>query len=331
MATEAAVKQLRTKIDKAKEFDKENLITRPSWGEIDLEDGRRDFERVFSLVGHLDIMPVELLPDTPITVITEKLESIIELFTRIDKFSLKSGNNPTNDRNTFTSQLHTRADELFTAAAPWIPFLAYQKGDVARNIQNLTTALTQAEGLVNSTKATLTERGKEIEDIIVKAREASAAAGAAVFTRDFQVAAEKLERDATFWIKVTFGAAVLTLLIAGAMWFWVQSGDQGEIIQKLSTKLVILAVLLTGTIWCGRNYKALKHQATINRHRALSLQTLQAFSAAAADSQTKDAVLLEATRAVFGSVPTGYIDSSGGDSDLKIVEVARSILPKSEK
>jgi hypothetical protein len=63
----------------------------------------------------------------------------------------------------------------------------------------------------------------------------------------------------------------------------------------------------------------------------MSIQTLQAFAAAASDTQTKDAVLVEATRAVFGNVPTGYIEGPGGDSDLKIVEVARSILPKTEK
>lgn len=71
------------------------------------------------------------------------------------------------------------------------------------------------------------------------------------------------------------------------------------------------------------------HQSTINRHRALSIKTLQAFSAAVEDTSTKDAVVLEATRAVFGNVPTGYIDSkSSPDSDIKVFEVAKSVLPK---
>jgi len=53
--------------------------------------------------------------------------------------------------------------------------------------------------------------------------------------------------------------------------------------------------------------------------------------AATADVQTTDAALIEATRAVFGNVPTGYIEDGGGEGDFKIVEVARSILPKPEK
>ena len=68
------------------------------------------------------------------------------------------------------------------------------------------------------------------------------------------------------------------------------------------------------------------HQSTTNKHRALSLQTFQAFSSAAADVQTKEAVLLETTKAIFSLSPSGYIDSKGGGSEqgIRIVEFAKS-------
>jgi ATP-dependent exoDNAse (exonuclease V) alpha subunit len=47
--------------------------------------------------------------------------------------------------------------------------------------------------------------------------------------------------------------------------------------------------------------------AAINRHRAKSIQMLQA------------SIQLEATRAVFRTLPTGYLDGAGADSDLKVV------------
>ena len=115
------------------------------------------------------------------------------------------------------------------------------------------------------------------------------------------------------------------------MWLYPEATlDKGQIWQKMGTKLAILAILISATFWCGKIYKALMHQATINNHRALSIQTLQAFSAAVEDPTIKDAVVLEATRAVFGNVPTGYVDSSSssGDSDIKLFEVAKNIIPK---
>ena len=75
---------------------------------------------------------------------------------------------------------------LYTTIAQWIPFLAYQKGDVAENIQKLTTSVNQANTLVSNAKGEMEAKAREISEIITKAREASAAAGAAVFTKDFK-------------------------------------------------------------------------------------------------------------------------------------------------
>jgi hypothetical protein len=100
--------------------------------------------------------------------------------------------------------------------------------------------------------------------------------------------------------------------------------------QKVASKVVILSILLTATLWCGRVYKALMHQSAMNRHRALSLQTFQAFTAAASDLQTKDAVLLEATRAIFAPCATGYVESgtASADSESRVIEIVKSIVPK---
>ena len=46
---------------------------------------------------------------------------------------------------------------------------------------------------------------------------------------------------------------------------------------------------------------------SLNKHRAISLQTLQAFHKSADDPAAKDAVVLEAARAVYENFPTGYI------------------------
>ena len=70
----------------------------------------------------------------------------------------------------------------------------------------------------------------------------------------------------------------------------------------------------------------MKHQYTINKHRALSLQTFQAFVGATNDPRTKDAVLLEATRAVFANTATGFAESgSSSDSGIQFVEIGKTV------
>jgi len=113
-------------------------------------------------------------------------------------------------------------------------------------------------------------------------------------------------------------------------WFWSPTGlDTGQIWQKVASKFIILSILLTASLWCGKIYKALMHQSAVNKHRALSLQTFQAFSAAASDTQTKDAVLIETTPSIFSQCVTGYVDAaSAADSDARVIEIVKSIFPK---
>jgi hypothetical protein len=83
---------------------------------------------------------------------------------------------------------------------------------------------------------------------------------------------------------------------------------------------------MTATVWCGRIYKATKHQAVTNQHRANALKTFQAFVKAALDDATRDAVLLETTRSIFTIAPSGYLETSEPSAEpvSKLMEIIRS-------
>lgn len=80
----------------------------------------------------------------------------------------------------------------------------------------------------------------------------------------------------------------------------------------------------TATIWCGRLYKALRHQSAINKHRANALRTFQTFTMAASDDETHNAVLMETTKSIFLLIPSGYLDNeSTSGNGLTVVEVVQ--------
>lgn len=329
---EQQLNELKKQIDQFLSFDKEKLIARPEWGAITLEEVRSDFDRIYSIVNYLKVLPLEFLTANAINSIRNEIQQINSLFDSINKFSLESGTSPAQQRNQFISQVQNQADSLYANASPWIPFLAYQKGDVERNIEALTSSVKEAQKLVDGAKSNIGQKGKEIDDIIIKAREASASAGAAIFTQDFKKEAADLKKTAQLWLKVTAGLSAITLLASALLWYFTEAGlDQGQIWQKITTKIVVLGILVTATVWCGKIYRALMHQSAVYQHRALSIQTLQAFSAAVQDIQIKDVVVLEAAKAVFSTAATGYIDSSKDSSEgsIKILEIAKNVLPKS--
>jgi len=329
MSSEAAANNLKTKIKEALAFNKDGLEKRTEWGSVTFEKAAPDFEMIFTILNHLDILPVEHLPDKTINQITPHIDQVIAQLKAISDFTLETGN-PTQARDQLASEIHGHADQLYISATPWIPFLAYQKGEVQKNIEALTSSVTDAKEIVSKAKTDIENKKSEIDNIITKAREASAGAGAAVFTEDFSKEAKTLNDTAEKWLKVTTGLAITTVILGFVMlWmFQPESGlDSGQIIHRFGTKVAILGILFTATVWCGKNYRSLMHQSAVNRHRALSLQTFQAFSHAASDDQTKDAVLMETTRSIFGNTSTGFIDEqkAGQEGFMKIVEVAKSV------
>jgi hypothetical protein len=327
MATEQTTLALQNSITEALAFREKSLESRAQWGSISFGSAGSDFKRIFEILAHLSVLPLEYLTDTANSQIQSSITSTTEVFGRVDKFNIEL-QTPMAVRDGLVSEIHGQADQLYHHASPWVSFLAYQKGDVAKNIETLTGSLTRAQGLVDEAKTKIETRQGEIQTIITQAREASAAAGAAVFTHDFKKEAGDLSTRATVWLMVTGALALVTLAVAAVMWFAPANGsDTATVVQRFGGRLAVLVVLFTATLWCGKTFNALMHLSTVNRHRALSLQTFQAFSQAASNDATKDAVLMETTRAIFGSVPTGFLDAkaTGGDHDLKIVEIVKSL------
>ena len=152
-----------------------------------------------------------------------------------------------------------------------------------------------------------------------------------VFTKDFSDESEKNDAAATKWLIASIILAFFTL--GTLIVFYRQSlvlpekVDLAHILPVFGCRILIVSVLFTATLWCGRMYKAMRNQALQNRHRALGLKTFRAFADATSDPQTRDAVLRETTHSIFNSTPTGLIaDSSSNDVDPSIVQIAGGML-----
>ena len=171
------------------------------------------------------------------------------------------------------------------------------------------------------------DKSQEIDKIIQAAKEASASVGVGHFTADFQTEAETMEGQAKIWLCATVFLGVVALL--SAIYFLFATPDLTTVasaIQYVSSKILILVLLITATLWCGNLFKAAKHQAAANKFKGNSLKTFRAFVKATDDNGIRDAVLVETTRAIFSESATGYIktDNSGAEKSTKIVEVVKN-------
>ena len=197
-----------------------------------------------------------------------------------------------------------------------VPYLAYRRGDIDENIRKLNEGVNKAQNIISETKEWANDRKNDVDMIVKATREAAASAGVATFTAEFESESSKLDALSIKWLRATIIFAALTVVSAVGLYYWPEVLPQAsgwDILRNIVSKTAIIAILFTGTIWCGRNYRSLIHQAAVNRHRSLSLKTFQAFVEATEDPYVKDAVLMAATRTVFANVSTGFIEQHGED------------------
>ena len=139
-----------------------------------------------------------------------------------------------------------------------------------------------------------------------------------------------MERRGWYWLWPTGIFAVFALALSVSLMFGLfgqNPENTWEAIYRLGGRVVAISVLFYAAIWSGRIVLANMHLASVNKHRAISLQTLQAFHQAADDPAARDAVVLEAARAVYENVPSGYIgrqaaEHGGHGRTLEIIKNA---------
>ncbi len=330
VANEDQLAEARRCIASINEVPAAQLVTNPTkWGEIGFEAAKPHLELVQNLCTTLGSLPIEIVPPSPFAAFVNSLTTAEATVMAIKTFSLSNSTNPQQRRDNLVAEIGANAEQLLVSVQGWIGFLAYQKGDVQRNIAELGRAVTTAGGMLDQAREEAKEKKGEIAEIIRTAREASAGAGVATFTRDFADQAGALESTARNWLVATALFVVATIAAAVAwprLYPVAADATIAQLAQYFTSKVVVLGLLLTASIWCGRLYRASKHQAATCAHRANALLTFQAFVKASDDERTRDAVLLETTRSIFAIAPSGYLEAIESSPDLgsKVLEVFKT-------
>ncbi|MCS0352134.1 hypothetical protein ND920_10985 [Vibrio ordalii] len=326
MATEQEVDRFLDLVNEITELTIDDLIYDSKWGSINFEKAKADLTRLYALCNHFKVLPLEQLPSDIAQQMVAQGTPIRSTVKNIREYTIEQ-ENPSGVRDQYINQVQTQVDQFYKFAHIYVPYLAYQKGEIQNNIEQLTTSVSQAKKLLENAEVETKAKSGEIESIIQAAREASASAGVAHFTADFEQESSTLEVQAKIWLKATVSLAAISL--AFALYFLFSDPDISSVakaIQFISSKVLILVLLIMATLWCGNMYKATKHQAAANKFKGNSLKTFQAFVKATDDDSVRDAVLVETTRAIFNESATGYlnVDSSTTEKSTKVVEIIRT-------
>lgn len=307
---------------------KNQLIRRQQWGEITFEKAQSDVETVFWIVEDAKKLPIYMIPESNFVNGIQHLQNIRRIFDQINSFTLFG--DPTSTRDAIANDLNSEVQNLMSAIGLWLPLLALRSGEMdnwASRMQNVSLEMT---AILQDTKSQSEKGLEDINNSVEAARAAAGEAGAAEFTHEFREEAKYLERRSKSWLWPTSIFTVLALILSVSLMFGLLGATPEttwEAIYRLGGRVIAISVLFYAAIWSGRIVLANMHLTSVNKHRAVSLQTLQAFHQAAEDPAARDAIVLEAARAVYENVPSGYIgrqaaEHGGHGRTLEIIKNA---------
>ena len=312
------------------DFKEEFIFNRPNLGDFNFEILKDDYNIIYKLLEKFKNKNYILIFPNQSADLNNRIMSLLETMNIIKSFYLSEGNKA-NERADLINRF---TDQVYNISVVMGPLLAYL--DVVDPSPSEIEKLKRlSEELERTAKEKLQQADKlyaELTETLNAARNASATIGSIPFSRLFNDKSDEQKKSANNWLWATSGFALLTVVFAIFTFFYFLSNPLTDnsnwaIYNLLSSKIILFAVFIGGTVWCGRIYKALKHQEAVNSHRATAIQTFETFIAAAnKDEGTKQAVLLETTRAIFSHTDTGLIpNSDSGGSETKIIELLKSV------
>lgn len=316
--------------DSISELEKssELLIKRSQWGEITFENVEREIDTVFWLVREASALPTYLIPEQNFKDATRHLSNIRNVFNEISNFTLAG--DPSSLRDQIAERLRQEVQSAMSTIGVWLPLLALRAGQIENWAVQMKSISAEATTTLQDTKSKAEEHLGEIQASVQAARAAAGEAGAAEFTHEFRTESGTAEERSKRWLWPTGAFAGLALILSVLLMVGLLGeapDDTWDAVYRLGGRVLAIVVLFYAAVWSGRVVLANMHLSSVNKHRAVSLQTLQAFHQSAEDPAAKDAVVLEAARAVYENVPSGYVarhssEGSGGGRTLEVIRNA---------
>ncbi|PIY96746.1 MAG: hypothetical protein COY66_03080 [Candidatus Kerfeldbacteria bacterium CG_4_10_14_0_8_um_filter_42_10] len=282
------------------------------------------FDRIDMLQVHVDHIANEW-PDTMVKDYCTRLDQIISLLTKIKTYDPTKIATPGPEKDgiiTQVEQLYTEYYRLF-------------QSDLLPAEKRVTTS----EDTVKKILKEVGSKQKEIEVIHDKAQTTlkaiqSVAASSPVekFSGIFNEQSIINNKSAKLWMTLYIATIIITIGIA----WWLFNNFYVEIknvtntsgaIQLLVAKLVFISIAFYLLHRFSKNYSAQKHLESVNKHRESSLKVFKAFVESTNDDKIKNVILVQASKAIFDNVDTGYI-TQGSDVNSPEIKFIEGVLQK---
>jgi len=267
------------------------------------------------------------LSDSKRQSVLNALDDVINQFVEMETFDPKSANPWDQINNTVTNFNHRYNGFYEIVASPLQAFLgnkAYSKELSGQFGKQAKAGLAE----IRRVKAEI----EKVQQDVNQAAEAAGEIASVAYTASFASQADEHKISASSWLKGLIAGSILGLFLALTIIVELVRSIRDDGFspgtESYVFKLSILAFIYLGLRFIIKNYSAHQHLYIVNKQRANTLATMEAFRTSALSDNAKDEILLAAVGAAYSQQQSGFITTKegAGSDDSDILEVVRSAV-----
>jgi hypothetical protein len=285
---------------------------------------------VAELARDAEALPLELLPRHTIDVLDSVCKDFLARLGALTN-TLAEKPSSSNDK-VLSAQLRVfklSCNEFYDKGIPIWSYLSLKSDRFRSSLLNADAILDSLRTRTEQELKDIEQKKAEIDAIVKVTQDTAAQAAVSHHAQEFGKIAQEHIDASKRWLLASIALVLVTIAAAlTALSFLPPLGTLNDpvTIQRLVTKLVIVSILYYTVVWSAKNYKTHRHLAVVNLHRQSALRTFEAFvKASSSDEQTKNAVLLEATRCIFAPANTGYLGADEENPSNRIIEIIKNV------
>lgn len=329
------IQEIKELFIEVKNVDPDSLIREEELGKaLSFSNFFDDFTKIINFFKKLTYLDISTLPTSQLTTLKDNITSFLSKIESIKTFTVDA-NNAMAERDNAANALISQYQYFFDQLSPIITYCEKDGTDY----QALQLEVNKIVEDINAKYIEISEefdqRKSELDIVIDAVKKAAQEVGVTQHTINFESASKKYKTLSYYWlaaISVTTIIIILASLFAFNSPIEIAPNDSYasyKFIQAAIARFTALFTLLIILFWEVRNYNAAQHNFIINQNKQNALSTFETFVSAARDEETKNAVLMQTTRAIFSNLPSGYLkNESADDGTSQIIEIAKSVNSK---
>lgn len=318
-ASKEIIDEAIASVKRMQDFDVSTLPRTDKLGtEMDFADVVEPAEKLVSLYLKINILSLAVMPQPMVEGIRDAANHDYSHFEGILNFTTAQGQGKP-QRDALVKNVVNAYDNAFTNLVQHICFGFSEATDFKALENNARAALQGIKDMSAKHEKQMEESQGEARKILTEIRDVAAEQGVTQKAIYFQQEADSHKKEQKNWLKAIVGCAICAF--AWLVLWDISDKEWGvALVSAVTTKALVLSLLVYGVFFCAKNYTAHRHNYVVNTHRQNALLTYRNLVDAANDEEGQDIVLMQAARCIFEQRDTGY--AKGGNEGGNVVNLS---------